>query len=299
MSWQHAFIDQLATLGPAPYLSGAQPASEPTALAALALLGHHRIAEATPLLDWLAESQQPDGHVPVRRDPPRPGWTTALASLAWSCARKIAGADYQRPLDEAAAWMLRIEGKAAPRQPQFGHDSTLVGWPWVNGTHTWLEPTVFHVLAFSARGWSSHARAIEGRRVIADRVLPAGGANYGNTVVLGQMLLPHLQPSGLALLALADSRGVRDADSRIAATIAMLRREIGSTTAPASLCWPLMGLAAHQALPAAHAAWLATAAERPRLTPLEQALLLLADLGEKNPLVQVARDATDAQEPSP
>ena len=284
MNWMNNILDRLADAGPIAYGSGQSPCSEPTALAAIALLAHGRVEQAAPALDWLMETQLPTGAVPVRRDPPTPHWTTSLASLAWSHAAAhsaIYENHYQRPLDQAAAWMLEAEGETSPRQPQFGHDSTLVGWPWVQGTHTWLEPTVFHVLALTARGWSTHARVVAGRNVIFDRLLPTGGANYGNTVVLGQQLLPHVQPSGMCLLALAN----RNPEGRIRSTLEYLKRKTGPDLTPASLCWAIMGLAAFHECPADALDWLEGAAERKMLSAHHAALLALAAQTDQNPLI--------------
>ena len=297
-AWLEQLATRLATTGPG-YTYGLQqqPASEPTALAALALTAHgdeQSVAAANRALQWLAETQLPDGQVPVRRAKDQPGWTTALASIAWS--ESVAPHDFQRHLDRAAAWMLSTEGKVSPRQPQFGHDSTLVGWPWVVGTHTWLEPTILHVLALSARGWSTHARVVEGKRIVENRLLPAGGCNYGNTVVLGQTLLPHLQPSGMALLALADQPAL---SQRTKATVEYVRGSLGGRTAPASLSWAAMGLTAVRNISAvAHAAaepmrrWLEQASQRSALSDHHVALLLLAGLQDRNPLVRIATGAS-------
>ena len=77
-------------------------------------------------------------------------------------------------------------------------------------------------------------------------MLASGGCNYGNTFVFGQELRPHLQPTGIALLALA---GEPDRRGRVAQAIDYLRRELSAETATASLCYGLIGLAAHDQLP--------------------------------------------------
>jgi hypothetical protein len=78
--------------------------------------------------------------------------------------------------------------------------------------------------------------------MLIDRQLPGGGCNYGNTRVLGQLLRPHVQPTGIALLALA---GEPDEGGRIARSVAWLRRSLGPQTTAASLAWGLIGLNAH------------------------------------------------------
>jgi hypothetical protein len=84
-----------------------------------------------------------------------------------------------------------------------GHNGMLVGWPWVSGTHSWVEPTSLALLAMGREGRAGHPRAREGVRVLIDRAIPGGGWNVGNTVVFGTRLRPSPGPSGLALLALA------------------------------------------------------------------------------------------------
>ena len=98
------------------------------------------------------------------------------------------------------------------------------------------------MLALKAAGQATSRADREGVRLLIDRQLPGGGCNYGNTFVLGQLLRPHVQPTGIALLALA---GEADASGRIAKSVAWLRRSIGPETTPLSLAWALLGLRAH------------------------------------------------------
>jgi hypothetical protein len=95
--------------------------------------------------------------------------------------------------------------------------------------------------------------------LLLDRQLPGGGCNYGNTFVLGQKLRPHVQPTGVALAALA---GEPEGTSRIPSTLAWLARNLSSRTATASLCWGAIGLAAHHAAPPESSDWLRAAYER-------------------------------------
>jgi hypothetical protein len=71
-----------------------------------------------------------------------------------------------------------------------------VGWAYAEGTHSWVEPTAFAVLALKAASREYQAAAREGVAVLIDRQLPGGGLNYGNTFVLGQLIRPHIQPTG-------------------------------------------------------------------------------------------------------
>jgi hypothetical protein len=97
-----------------------------------------------------------------------------------------------------------------------------------------------------------------------DRLLPAGGCNYGNTVVLGQTLRPHVQPTGLAMLALHSPEsqvpspksvspnptrdiglGTPDLANRIQRSLLYLRGALTPPITATSLAWGLLGLRAH------------------------------------------------------
>src|SRR2546428_787916 len=92
----------------------------------------------------------------------------------------------------------------------------------VSSEPTALAATAMHVLALKAAGHRDHPRTREAVRLLIDRLLPGGGCNYGNTIVLGQELRPQLQPTGLAMLALA---GETDPDGRVAMSLAYLKSE--------------------------------------------------------------------------
>src|SRR5207248_3650228 len=152
------------------------------------------------------------------------------------------GRSLQDCIDHAVAWLLSNRGQAVPRSDNFGHNTELVGWAYAEQTHSWVEPTAFAVLALKAVGRGNEPAAREGIAVLIDRQLPGGGLNYGNTFVLGQSTRPHIQPTGIGLLALV---GEQDPSGRIAKSVAWLRRNIGPQTTPTSLGWAVLGLAAH------------------------------------------------------
>lgn len=232
------------------------PASEPTAAAALALLAHGHPEAASPALSYLASCQGESGGVGVRQDEQTPQWPTSLAVLSWCAA---AEPRYAANIRRGVAWMLSLRGKVMPRDIEMGHDTTLCAWPWADGTHSWIEPTALAVAAMKAAGHVDHPRTREAVRMLVDRQLPGGGCNYGNTFCLGQQLRPHVQPTGIALQALA---GERDASGRIAASISWLAKTIDAQTTTISLAWAVLGLSAHGAAPPAASEWLRRAAER-------------------------------------
>lgn len=242
MAWLNDALDVLLRSDRWGYHAGSPTATEPAAFAALALLANGHSREAEKLLDVLADQQADDGHLGVFADQPLPGWPTSLAVLAWSEADRNANrAQFDGCIRKAIDWTLSISGKPLDRQEGMGHDTTLLGWPWVAGTHSWLEPTAFAVMALKATGHEDHPRTREAVRLITDRLLPEGGCNYGNTFVLGQELRPHVQPSGIALAAIADEA---HADDRIPRTSKYLLNSLPETTTAGSLSFAVLGLKA-------------------------------------------------------
>jgi hypothetical protein len=251
------------------YHANGPTASEPAAWAcmALSLYGKHDAAER--IANWLVHIQQPSGAIGITEAERTPTWPTSLAILAWLSvvSQKSAHgkAQFHQSIQRAIRWSLDMHGKAAPQKSHIGHDTTIVGWSWAADTHSWLEPTCLYVIALKAAGQAEHPRVQEGLRLIIDRILPTGGSNYGNTQVLGQTLLPHVQPTGLSILALSDTSVE---DKRIELSIQYLtntmqqEQSTSSIVPTASLCFALLGLTAHRRRPAAANTWLQTAYER-------------------------------------
>ena len=103
-------------------------------------------------------------------------------------------------------------GVTLPPSPGSSQDNSLEGWPWVDQTFSWVEPTGWCLLA--CKTWirtSPAERALLRRidsaeRVLFDRVCHGGGWNYGNSTVLEQRLEPFVPTTALGLLALQDRR---------------------------------------------------------------------------------------------
>jgi hypothetical protein len=298
MDYLETTLGRLAQTRVCGYHAGAPAAAEPVALAALALLAHRRDAAAQPLVDDLVALQTADGGVGIDVSQPNPGWPTPLAVLAWRAAQQssIADAAYAAAVDHALVWLLETAGSVLEKEDWNGNDTSLTGWPWVAGTHSWVEPTAMGLLALKHARHAAHRRARQAALLLVDRLLPTGGCNYGNTIVFGQALRPHVQPSGMCLLALA---GEEDSTGHIARSCNYLRRELSQQTPTGSLCYGLLGLAAQDAFPAEAHAWLQAAAHRtlardPAADKL--ALVALASLGPKCPLI--ARERSLAPQPA-
>ena len=252
MDWLARTLAQFAAQPVIGYAPGQSPAAEPSALAALALISSGQQRAAAPALDFLVACQGNDGAVGIRPNEPTPGWPTSLAVLAWQAADEAARRDAYRPMARRGIdWILEARGTTMPVTPEMGHNTQLVGWSWADNTHSWIEPTAMYVLALKQSGLGTHARVREAVTLLVDRLLLAGGCNYGNTMVLGQTLRPHVQPTGLAMLALAGEspmsnvqspRSPPDPESRIQRSLEYLRRP---PLTASSLAWGLLGLGAH------------------------------------------------------
>lgn len=292
MDWLTSSLEQLAAQPVIGYAAGQSPATEPTALAALALLAAGQPKQAAGALDFLATCQGSDGSVGIRQSEPTPGWPTSLAVLAWCAVDESSGGNtYATHCRRGSDWILEARGTVMPQTPDMGHNTQLVAWSWADKTHSWIEPTALHVLALKRCGLGSHARVREAVAMLLDRLLPAGGCNYGNTVVLGQTLRPHVQPTGLAMLALAGESpksevqgpksgiGVQDIDKRIQRSLSYLHRSLVPRITASSLAWALLGLWAHRIEPPSADELLAAAYGRVQShdqSPHKLALLALA-----------------------
>jgi hypothetical protein len=257
MQWRQELIERLAACVPGGYFPHGEAASEPTALAGMAMQANGDVNAARQAADWLVAHQSQDGSLGVTATMASPCWSTSLAILLWQA---IGDADkYGGPQARAVAWALREQGKAEEQRSYVGHNTLLIGWSWAANTHSWLEPTAMFVLALKAAGQGQHRRTREAVRLLVDRLLPHGGCNYGNTIVLGQELLPHVQPTGMVMMALA---GEPIADPRIEKSLQYLERELSANTTTSSLCYGLLGLTAHDRTPADRITWLESAYER-------------------------------------
>jgi hypothetical protein len=290
VAWPAELVQHLRQKPICGYGSEASPATEPTALVALALQALDQPDAAENAAEALAKWQGPDGSVGVRPDEPQPIWPTSLAMLCWQQWPQKFAAN----LAAALTATLRARGKALEQSSELGHDATLVGWSWAENTHSWIEPTILHLLSLQAYGQGKHPRAREAIQLLVDRQLPGGGCNYGNTSVLGQMLRPHLQPSGMLLLAIGAEH---DPSGRVTKSIEYVAQGVSAEATTASLCWGLIGLAAVDRRPAAADEWLLRAYKRVVDTdqsPHKFALLAHAYLGSKSPLITLPRAGKEA-----
>jgi hypothetical protein len=224
-----------------------RPDSTAWAVLALARKESHS-ASADPGRAFLATNQLKDGRIAF------PGaqhvyWATAIAVLAWH------GADaYDQTQKRAIKFLLEITGthwRFDPKAP-VAHDTSIKGWPWVGGTHSFVTPTAMSLLALEIAGQSEHPRFREGIDMLLNRQLSHGGWNYGNTLVYGKELHPFVDTTGIALTALAG----HVSREKIIGSLGYLQAQSEKVRTPLSLAWALFGLGAWGELPGAGLSWI-------------------------------------------
>jgi hypothetical protein len=197
----------------------------------------------------LAASQMKDGRVSLSKEHPPAFWPTALAVLAWqgSIAERNARA-------LAISFLLNTAGREWKKTPDspVADDPSIKGWPWIENTSSWIEPTALALLALRTAGYEGHPRAQEAARMLMNRQMPHGGWNYGSTVVYGQELYPQPGSTGIALAALAG----QVERIEVGKSLDYLRKQSERCRTPFSLCWALIGLSAWGEKPDQSRAWI-------------------------------------------
>lgn len=158
---------------------------EPTALAAMAMADRDAAA-------WLADAQRPDGAFAFDVGPYTNDSATGLCALAVG-----PGSERERALDYLEdAQAQRVESSVA-----VPIDPSAVGWGWIGGTASWVEPTARALWALRVARPSS-SRIADAVSLLRDRGSVEGGWNYGNREVLGEELPPYAQTTAAALIGL-------------------------------------------------------------------------------------------------
>jgi hypothetical protein len=218
----------------------------------------------------LASDQLKDGRLSISPDHPDAYWPTALAILAWQN-----GSPRDREAQaRAVRFLMENSGLHWQKKPNgpVGHDTAIRGWPWVDMTHSWVEPTSLAVMALTVAGHGGHERVQEALLMLMDRQLPGGGWNYGNTLIFGKELFPMADATGMALNALSG----RTSRESIAASLEYLRKETRRLRTPLSLGWGLLGLGAWGERPEDSRVWvMETLQKQDRFGPFDTSLLSL------------------------
>ena len=245
-------LRQLPCGGWAALRSSSQPAIEPTCYAALAL-GSVPVGDIERAHDFLLRTQNPNGSWPVvLGDDQEGGWVTSVAvivlrDLVPTIPARLQGVHWL--LDCAGResnWFWKWKFRTADCHVRFDPDK--YGWPWFPDTVSWVVPTAFALLALnqvpcSCGGLERIAGRVDcGIQMLFDRACPSGGWNAGNGVVYGCPMAPHVDDTAIALLALSDE----GQHPVVQSAVQYLERVAPTLTAPWSLAWSTLALAAQR-----------------------------------------------------
>jgi hypothetical protein len=227
------------------FFGSRQSSIEATSLAVLALgFGAHAQQSG---IAHLLDSQRPDGGWPAFIGDSESCWTTALALCAlnatgdFELARKKALHWLDAERGREAHWLWRWKFKTVDRNVHFDPDK--YGWPWGPGAASWVMPTALSIIAIKQytvcnRDDVSDQRIRVGIQMLLDRGCVGGGWNSGNSVVYGVPLLPHVETTAIALLALQEEEG----PPVVRAGLAWLRNRAASIESAESLAWCILSL---------------------------------------------------------
>jgi hypothetical protein len=188
-----------------PYSKGKQRRLEPTCWALLALHDQVPAIDLARHLNFLRGSVGSEG---LLHENPQYPVNFAFSALAAVTFRYLGALDAHRSVLRA---LTGFTGVTVPPTPVIRQDGSLHGWPWIEGTFSWVEPTSWALMALKSaapddRPSTAPMRIEEGERLLFDRMCRSGGWNYGNSAVFNQDLRPYVPTTALALLALQDRR---------------------------------------------------------------------------------------------
>ncbi len=197
------------------YYRGKLSRLEPTCWATLALTTTELDGQAwdpRAALGLLALWQRADGLLTEDKMAPPNLAFNALASLVLLHMERRGGARPSSTVPDRpglVTGLQRIAGVAVASSPAIRQDSRLRGWPWIDGTFSWVEPTSWCVLSLKkarlvAGDSIDRGRIEEAERMLVDRCCEGGGWNYGNASVFGSNLHPYVPTTAEALIALQD-----------------------------------------------------------------------------------------------
>jgi hypothetical protein len=183
---------------------------EPTAWALLALGQTGANVPLAPHTRFLTAAQQADGWLVEDPQWPVNVGFNALVAFAWF-ARPALATDAAR--GRLLAALLASKGIQVATVDPNGQDNSLQGWPWIDTTFSWVEPTAWGLVALKrarragVTSAASDARIAEAERLLINRVCRDGGWNFGNATALSQDLRAYVPTTAVGLLALQDRRG--------------------------------------------------------------------------------------------
>jgi len=188
---------------------------EPTCYSLLAL-ADTTFSQTDPLV-WLVGLVNEGGQLYLPNDD-SPNWGTshliiALSRLDLLPEVRLASID----------WLLEWKSQYIETTEVVTLDGTLIGWPWISDTFSWVQPTSYAIFALKLAGLREHERVKEAEALLFDRMCRGGGWNFGNPIILDRQIDPSLSETAIALFALQD---VPEATGEIDQGLSLLENEL-------------------------------------------------------------------------
>jgi hypothetical protein len=168
-------------------------------------------------LGWLSGLVNPNGQLYLPNDD-SPNWGTS--HLIITLTRLNLLPDVQQASIE---WLLKWKSRYVETTEIVTLDGSLIGWPWISDTFSWVQPTSYAVFALKLVGLREHARVKEAETLLFDRMCPGGGWNFGNPIILERPIDPSLSETAIALFALQD---VPEAATAIEVGLTLLEKSL-------------------------------------------------------------------------
>jgi hypothetical protein len=235
------------------YFAGKESWLEPTAYAAMALLGEPASDRAWKLLSsW----QLPDGSWKPSENVGISSWGTSLC-VTLAMARNEWGTQTRQGVDwllgssgAESRWVNVLASKVGFLSAE--HNLSLKAWPWKPDTSGWVEPTAHALVALkrASTKWASselNQRVRMGEAQLMDVRCRDGGWNYGSPAALGVDLPAYPETTALALLGLQQQRGLESAFD-------LAWRMLRDTPSPLGRAWLVAAMRLHGMNPPDYAA---------------------------------------------
>ncbi|MGB7875111.1 MAG: hypothetical protein WBL25_12065 [Anaerolineales bacterium] len=188
---------------------------EPTCYSLLALTDTS--FSPTESIDWLSGLVNLNGQLYLPNDD-SPNWGTSHLIITLSRLNLLPDV-----LQVSIDWLLEWKSQYIETTEVITLDVTLIGWPWISDTFSWVQPTSYAIFALKLVGLKKHDRVKEAEALLFDRMCQGGGWNFGNPIILNRSIDPSLSETAIALFALQD---VSDAADEIDKGLTLLEEEL-------------------------------------------------------------------------
>lgn len=213
------------------HADSSQAFPEPTCYSLLAL-NNTSFSPVEPL-GWLTSLVNSEGKLYLPADD-SPNWGTSHLLIT------LTRLDVLKDVRQASInWLLEWKSRYVETTEVVTLDGSLIGWPWISDTFSWVQPTSYAIFALKLAGLGSHDRVKEAEALLFDRMCRQGGWNFGNPVILNRQIDPSLSETAIALFALQD---VPEAKDEIDKALSLLERELPVFPSALSLSLGILSL---------------------------------------------------------